>query len=399
MNEPIRPSGLRKRPRSTRLRRGLQNALALATALALSTMEITLASCGADTGPNSANTPTQAQTETSRTLTDTEGHEVAVPAEPQRVAVMDSFCGELCIMLGAGERLIGVPGGIMSDKVLQTIHPGLQDLQRLAGNAVNIESLVEQGCDVALVKASMPEDERAKLDKVGIPYVMVGYSTLEEQLDAMGIVADALGGDARLAEEKIAAFYRETIDLVDRKTAEIEDADRVAVYHAISGDLLCDAAGSLGAAWIERAGGTCVSSTESPTSGSDYNATLEQIYAWNPDVLLFNVAATEQAVLNNSRWQGLPAVAEGKTYRLPIGATRWGHRGSVETPLAMLWFGCTFFPDLYSDVDMESMVHGYYEDCLGVNVDRELYEQMLSGEGIRSGGNGSGQGSGGNGGK
>lgn len=327
-------------------------------------------------------------------LTDTAGRSVVVPAEPRHVAVMDSFCGELCIMLGAGDQAIGAPGGILGDEMLQSMYPGLSDLQQLSGNAVNVEELVRQGCDLALVKESMPASELAKLDKVGIPYIMVGYSTLEEQLEAMRLVAAAFGPDAVESEASIRAFYDEVVKLVDERTAKIGEADRVRVYHSIAGELLCDASGSLGASWIERAGGVCVSSEESPTSGSDYNATLEQIYAWNPDVLVFSVASTEATVLNSAKWQGLPAVQEGRTYHLPIGATRWGHRGSVETPLAMLWFGCTFFPDLYGDVDMESMVRSYYEECLGVPVDHELYERMFSGEGIRTDGSGGGQGTG-----
>ena len=57
--------------------------------------------------------------------------------------------------------------------------------------------------------------------------------------------------------------------------------------------------------------------------------------------------------------------------------------------------GVHVIPDVYADVDLKDLVVSYYGDCLGITVDDELYEKILSGEGIRSTGNGSGAGSGG----
>ena len=325
-----------------------------------------------------------------RTIVDTEGRSVAIPIAPQRVAVLDSFAGELSIMLGAGEQVLGVPGGVMSDAILQSIYPGLEGLAQLSGSAVNVEELVAQGCDMALVRTSLQDSERAELERVGIPYVVVGYSTLDEQLAALDVVAEAFGGEAQRNGARIREFFDSVVALVDERTPELPEDGRVRVYHSINGALLCDAAGSLGASWMERAGLVCVSADETPTSGSDYNATLEQIYVWNPDAIVCSVAATEGEIAADPQWESLAAVKEGRLYHLPIGATRWGQRGSVETPLAMLWAGCTFYPDAYADVDMESLVRGYYRDCLGVDMDEVLYEQVLSGEGIRTNGNGSG---------
>ncbi|MBS5478163.1 MAG: ABC transporter substrate-binding protein, partial [Coriobacteriia bacterium] len=49
-----------------------------------------------------------------RELTDYRGRTVSVPAEAQRIAILDSFSGEVAVMIGVAERLIGLPGGVVS---------------------------------------------------------------------------------------------------------------------------------------------------------------------------------------------------------------------------------------------------------------------------------------------
>ena len=340
-------------------------------------------------------TESESEEATYRTVIDSEGRSVSVPAFPQNVAVLDSFSSEVALMLGAGDQLYSVPGGTMSDELLQAIYPSLGNLEQAYGNQVNIEDLLSAKVDLALVKSSLSDAERVKLESVNIPYVVVSYSTLDEQLEALDLVAEVLGEATQERGEKLHEAYDAMISVVDEHTARIPEADILRVYHSINDALLTDSASSLGASWIARAGAISVSADESPTSGSDYTATIEVIYQWQPNAVICNVAATAQTIREDKQWQALNAVTSGNVYAIPIGATRWGQRGSVETPLAMVWLGCTLYPDVYADVDLKDLVVSYYGDCLGITVDDELYEKILSGEGIRSTGNGSGAGSGG----
>ena len=332
---------------------------------------------------------------TYRTVVDSEGRSVSVPAFPQKVAVLDSFSSEVALMLGAGDQLYSVPGGTMSDELLQAIYPSLENLEQAYGNQVNIEDILSAKVDLVLVKSSLSDAEREKIESVNIPYVVVSYSTLDEQLEALDLVAEVFGEATHERGEKLHEAYDAMISIVDAHTANVPEADRLRIYHSINDALLTDSDSSLGASWIARAGAISVSADEAPTSGSDYTATIEVIYQWQPDAIICNVAATAKTIREDKKWQALNAVTSDNVYAIPIGATRWGQRGSVETPLAMLWLGCTLYPDVYADVDLKDIVVSYYGDCLGITVDDELYEKILSGEGIRSTGNGSGAGTGG----
>lgn len=332
-------------------------------------------------------------------VTDSTGRTVEMPKDPQAIAVFDSFSGELAVLAGAGPKLTGVPAGTKSDEILQMIYPELESITSMSGNAINLETQVASEVDVAIVKSTMNDDQCKKLDAMGIPYIKVGYTDVPEQIEAIRLVGSVCGPEASEKAEAIASYYQQTVDMVGERVSELSDGEKVRVYHSINDALMTDSSESLGASWIGLTGCIDVSGEQAATSDSDYDATLEQIYRWNPDLVICNVAQTADDIRTDAAWSGMPVVREGKVLNIPIGATRWGQRGSVETWFAMLWLGCQAYPELFSDIDFEQTVKDAYADLYGVEVDDALYTQMLEGS-LRTsnggGGNGSGGGGGGN---
>lgn len=331
-------------------------------------------------------------------VVDSLGRTVNVPIDPQSIAALDAFSGNVCVLAGAGDRLMGAPGGVLSNVLLQRLCPGLDSVEQLSGNAVNVETLLSADVDVALVKRDLYDggEETAKLDKLGIPYVVVDYSTVEEQQAAIELVGRVCGPAASEKAASIAAYYRQTVDLVQERAALVAKDGRKRVYHAINDPLLTDGAGSLGADWIARCGAIDVSAEETGAGGADdYSATLEQVYAWSPDVVVCNTADARASILADAQWQGMAAVAEGQVYGTPVSTSRWGQRGDPETFLGMLWLGKTLYPQLYEDVSLKDTVCAYYRDVVGLDIDDATWDAIAAGEGLRAGGSGNGAGSGG----
>ena len=75
---------------------------------------------------------------------------------------------------------------------------------------------------------------------------------------------------------------------------------------------------------------------------------------WNPEVIIANEKTAVDLILGSPQWSGIEAVQNGRVYLLPQGISRWGHAGSVETPLAILWTAKTVHPEIFADVDMEA---------------------------------------------
>lgn len=339
-------------------------------------------------------------------VTDSTGRSVDVPADGARIAGLDSFTSEFLVMIGAGDQLAGAPAGVKSDKLLCEMYPGLADVPvPMQSSAINIETLMAASPDVVVVKSSLAPEELAKIERAGIPYAVVEYSTMSEQMEAMSMLGQIAGGDAKRRADDLVAYYARTIEYCEGKTAQIPEGERVRVYHAINDALTTSGAKGLGTYWIEAAGGVNVAALDdAAANATDFNTSLEQIYVWNPDAIICSSASAVGDFAQGEQWAGLSAVQAGNVHAIPVGATRWGQRGSVETYLAMLWFGKTFYPELYADLDLKQEVVSYYRTYLGLEVDDATYEKMLSGVGLRSGaaesgaGGGNGSGGGGNGG-
>ena len=320
-------------------------------------------------------------------VTDSVGRTVAVPVACERIAALDSFAAEALVMAGAGPNMVAAPNGVSSDVILRQVYPSIVDMPApMSGGSVNIESLWSLKPDVVLVKSSLyySKDEIAKLDKMGVPYLVVGYSTIEEQIAALEMIGSFLPGEQSERMAKIVGAYRDGVSRVEACAAKIPPSDVVRVYHSINQAVLTDGSSSIGADWISRTGAVNVSANEAPTTDrGDYRATLEQVFLWDPDVVICNEATTVDYLLSDSKWTGLRAVTERNVYPIPIGATRWGQRGSVETWFAMIWLGKQVYPGYYADFDLQGDVVAFYRDVLGVEVDDALYEQMISGRDMR----------------
>lgn len=320
------------------------------------------------------------------TVTDCAGRSVDAPLNPERIAALDSFTGELAIMAGAGERLVAVPSGVKSDVLLQGLYEGLENIAApMSNGAVNMEELLACNPQMVLVKEEVysAAGQAEQLDKSGLPYVVIGYQSIEQQIEAIELVAQVLGGDAQTAAENIAGYYRNVVDECAQRAAQLSESERVRVYHSVNALVATDGNASLGRDWIETVGCIDVSAQDLEQNATDYTTTLEQIYAWDPDAIVCNSASSTKYLQSKDNCAGLRAVKNDACHTIPVGATRWGQPGSVETFLGMLWLGCTLYPELYADVDLQERVAQYYKEYLGIEVTDDLYRRMLSGEGLR----------------
>ena len=322
-------------------------------------------------------------------VTDCAGRQVSIPKKCERIAALDAFSAEALVMAGVGEQMCSCPNKLRTDLILKDIYPGLEDVPVVKSNgAINIEGLTALDADVVLIKKNMLDnsEETAKLDKMGVPYLAVEYETMEEQIDALNLIGSVCGGRAETKMRQITDYYSKTIDLVKERAERIPEDKKIRVYHGINEIARTDGKQSLGADWITAVGAVNVSAGEDVNvNGTDYQATLEQIYAWDPDVVICNAADTVDYMYSDSKWKGLRAVREKQVKVIPVGAGRWGQRGSMETYFALLWLGCEIYPEYYDDISLKDEVVTFYRDVLGVEVDDELYEMILSGRGVRTG--------------
>lgn len=330
-----------------------------------------------------------------RTITDGAGREVEIPVDCDIIACVDAFAGEVMVMTGGGEKMCCCPGGVKSDLLLQEIYPDLVNVDVVqSGGDINAEALLALNPDVILFKYglySVPE-QVAKIEKLGIPYLVTKYTSMEEQIDMIRMIGDVAGGTVKDKAEEIALYYEDTIKLVEAKKTLLNDEDIVSVYHAVNSVNRTDGPSSLGTSWINAVGCRNVSVGEDlKMDGTFYLAGSEQVFVWDPDFVICNDFASAEFFKTSDMFAGLRAVDEGNVYNIPVGATRWGQEGSTETFFGMLWLGKTAYPDLYADIDLKGFVFDFYENILGITLDDETYDKMIEGKGLRAASNNGGK--------
>lgn len=321
------------------------------------------------------------------TYVDCVGRNVELPPIISRIAAIDSFSAEAMVMIGAGDKMMACPNGTKSDVLLEQIYPNLNKVAVVQSNgSVNAEALLAIHPEVVLLKYGLyiSDGEKEKLEKLGIPYLVISYTTMEEQIDAIRLIGQVAGPKAEKRANQIGDYYKNCIKRVKKIAKTIPTEKRVSVYHSINQTTCTDGKNSIGADWISVVGCSNCSVGHTLLAEKDiYFVTEEQVFVWNPDVVICNDVSTSKYILSNKGWLGLEAVRSKKVYNIPVGATRWGQPGSLETFFGMLWLGKTVYPDYYSSVNLKEEVLSFYKSILGIRLQDEVYEQMLSGEGLR----------------
>ena len=79
----------------------------------------------------------------------------------------------------------------------------------------------------------------------------------------------------------------------------------------------------------------------------------------------------------------MDAAKAGNVFQMPIGISRWGHPGSLETPLAVLWTAKTLYPDLFRDIELKKELKYFYKTFFDYDLSKKMVEQVLAGRGMR----------------
>ena len=323
--------------------------------------------------------------ENSKIIVDSLGREVRVPIEPQRVACLYTNTGHIMTMLGVGDKIVAVSNGLKRDKLLHEIEPSIKEatLVKVSG-AVNFEELLKQNVDLLIMPSDMYADDAfvKQLNKYNIPFIVTRFDSIETQQELVTMLGDVF--DAQEEASLYNKMYDEIIASVNDCIKNIPSEKRLRVYHALNEATNTVPAGSLPEEFMKISGGIEVSLDDQLVQDNDkYYASLEQIIAWNPDVIFCNEDGVDQYILEKDQWQMIDAVKNGRVYIMPTGISRWGHTTSIETPLAMLWVAKTLYPDACESLDLKAHTKAFYQDLFEYELTDEAYESIINGRGMR----------------
>lgn len=236
------------------------------------------------------------------------------------------------------------------------------------GQAMNPEEMLTLKPDLALAWKS-PFVDQAMVEntfaKINVPVVFIRLDTLADWPAALRFTGRLLGQESQA--RTVADYIERVQSKVARAVAAIPEQERVRVYYAEGpAGLATDCHRSFHTEAIELAGGYNVHRCE-PTSHMGMEAiSLEQVIAYDPQVILAQDHQFAASVKKDPRWQGIRAVREGRVLAIP----RWPHNWLDRPPslmraLGIQWLANLFYPQRYP-LDLAQESRQFYRQILGV---------------------------------
>jgi iron complex transport system substrate-binding protein len=322
-----------------------------------------------------------------RTIVDSANRKVVLPEKISRVFVAGPPASVLVYVL-APDAMVGwirLPTPAEKEFLVAPARD-LPETGRLTGrgDTVSLERLVAAKPDLVVDFGSVADTFVSLANRVqeqtGIPYVLID-GTFAATPASLKLAADIIGRPARGAE--LAGYAEKTFAVVDGVLARVPTAKRPRAYLARGPEgLETGGRGSINTEIIERVGAANVAEGLGGR-GNTANASLEQIIAWQPDVIITLDRTFFQSVKGKPGWDQVRAVGQNKVYLAP--SLPWGWIDappSLNRLIGLRWLRATFYP-AEAGIDLRADTRSFYELFYGVKLDDGQLDRLLGGAGPR----------------
>ena len=328
----------------------------------------------------SAEPSSEAPEPETKVFTDSLGREVEVPYHITKVAVSGPLA-QIVLFALCPDKLVGIASDWdkTAEEYLSTEYYNLPVLGQLYGGKgeLNLEALLASGAEVVIdvgePKKTTKEDLDALQEQTGIPFVHITALT-ENTGDVYRKLGDLLSMEQEA--ETLATYCDEHYAMITELTGKVE---KVKLLYLL-GDtgLNVIAKGSYHAEVIDLLSDN-LAVVESPSSkGSGNEVDMEQLLAWNPDVILFAPGSIYDTVGEDAAWQQMSAIQNGRYYEVPMGPYNWmGFPPSVQRYLGMLWMGKLLYPE-QAEYDLKTEVKEYFTLFYHTELTDAQYDALVA---------------------
>lgn len=312
-----------------------------------------------------------------RTVVDMAGRNVVVPDRVTRVAtigpvpVLNSFV----FALGAASSIVnGLPANLGGPRwklqYLAAPEMRYRPVVQTADGGANAEGVLALSPDAVLAMDIRTVEHVARL---GVPAVYLSWRQPEDVKTVMRLLG-TLYGKADTAE----AYCRYFDATLARVAARVDGLPLERRPRVLFANLKRLTQPHLIAEWwIAKAGGRSVTDNGRTTESLTFS--MEQLLAWNPEVLIVSTPAEVADAYADPRLAGVAAVRSKRVIAVPMGAHLWGNR-TIEQPLTVLWAAKTFHPDLFADVAIERETADFYGRFFGLSLSPAAIDEILAGQ-------------------
>ena len=248
------------------------------------------------------------------------------------------------------------------------------------GNTTNLEVLLNLKPDLVLDVGTINDTYVSLATRVqeqsGIPYAL-----LDGRFDAVVPLYRKLGELTHRPDqaEALARFADETIKTIKSRIDTVSEAQRPRVYYGRGPNgLETGLGGSINVETIEFLGAHNVAAER---RGGLATVSVEQVLAWNPEVIITIEPAFAVTVRTDPVWAPIKAVQTARIYlspRLPFGWVDFPP--SVNRLIGLWWLAKAFYPDKFPE-DLRPLTREFYQRFYHMTPSDEQIDNVLSGQG------------------
>lgn len=251
------------------------------------------------------------------------------------------------------------------------------------GQTPNKETLLSVKPELTLMSVSRHtasvQKQQAMLADLNLPVCTFPLDKLDDYPAAYRTVGQWLGVPDR--GNLLANYAQNTLESLAKARASITKP--VSVYYAQGNDgLSTECRGSAHAEVIELAGAVNPHVCESQSGFGMVKVNLEQVLAENPDYIVTQDKATLAHILNDRRWQSVPAVKAGKVLLMPGDPWRWMDRPPSFTRLiGAPWLMHQLYPELVTQAQLSASTREFFSLFFNHSLDEASLARLLSRQG------------------
>ena len=316
-------------------------------------------------------------------VTDAAGRAVTIPEKVERIFPAGPPAAILLYTL-APELLLG---WTKSPELAQCafLGPGACDKPEVGrltgrGNTTNLEALLNLRPDLVLDVGTINDTYVSLATRVqeqsGIPYAL-----LDGRFDAVVPLYRKLGELTHRPDqaEALARYADETIKTIKSRIDTVSEAQRPRVYYGRGPNgLETGLGGSINVETIEFLGAHNVAAGR---RGGLATVSVEQVLAWNPEVIITIEPAFATTVRTDPVWAPIKAVQTARVYlspRLPFGWVDFPP--SVNRLIGLWWLAKAFYPDKFPE-DLRPLTREFYQRFYHMTPSDAQIDNVLSGQG------------------
>ncbi len=238
------------------------------------------------------------------TVTDDEGTEVTIEAEPQRIISLSPANTEIAFALGAGDRLVGRTDW-------DDFPPQAAALTPVASfTGVNMEQVVALEPDLVLAAGNSftPPDDIERMRDLGYPVVVVYAPDLPTVMTDIELIGTTVGAADEAAS--MTARMRSRFDAISEAVAATETTPRTFYQVGSEPEIYAPAPDSFVADMVTFAGGDPIT-TADPAA---WAIPLEELIVADPEVIILgdaNYGVCPEDVFVRPGWDQMTAVVNG----------------------------------------------------------------------------------------